>query len=209
MQADIARDHGVSIGVVKSAIRAAGLMGRGGQPRNTVASAQAAERHAPESPPAATTSTPANDPQPPAAEPPQPPPSPPEPSIPRGRAPRPEYREAFAQLGPMKPDPVERVDWLHKALSISAQHIVADPHYPGDEVARRKELRDTARALAHCTPASLIAQVLTLIKADADELEGDRSGGEPEPDEDTEGDSFASRAITALPRRGRPRKIPT
>jgi hypothetical protein len=119
---------------------------------------------------------------------------------------RPEYRSDFATLGAMKSDPVERVDWLHRALSISAQHIVADPDYPGDEVARRKELRDTARALAHCTPASLIARVLELIQADADGLDDGPGAGGPDREPRAPGaNAYAS--LMAAPRRGRPRKV--
>lgn len=119
---------------------------------------------------------------------------------------RPAYRSDFATLGAMKSDPVERVDWLHRALSISAQHIVADPDYPGDEVARRKELRDTARALAHCTPASLIARVLELIQADAEGLEdGPGTGGPDREPGPPASNAYAS--LMAAPRRGRPRKV--
>jgi len=111
-------------------------------------------------------------------------------------APRPEYRQEYAELGAPPKDPLEAQVWAHEVLALSAYQIMVDEKYEGHEPQRRKELRETIAGMQKLIPRTRLFKAEQLVRGDASKVDED-----PGPNYD-DAPPFSGPTYRAAPERG-------
>jgi len=96
-----------------------------------------------------------------------------------GRKPKRHYQEYKDTAGDLPDDPLAVVGWASRVLALSMKKIIEDPDM--GEVARRQELRTTAKVLASLIPAERLQQAEDLLRESAKDMSRDRKDPEMTP----------------------------